>query len=171
MAARKTPSVPEIEPKIFSNTDEIDRAITKLRRRVVEIEQIDFVAAERDHTGADDAAISNPRNTILEIYGPRSPEYQEHQHIGFWADPMFTNMREDQIIQARIDGRTQTIGIINGLIARLKEKREDLEASEHSAPSTYFDKLNLHPRIRDVVVIYSLMATISKRRSPEQRRS
>jgi hypothetical protein len=35
-------------------------------------------------------------------------------------------------------------------IARLREKREDLEAGERPAPSTYFEKLNLHPRIADV---------------------
>ena len=46
--------------------------------------------------------------------------------------------------------RTQTIGVINGLIARLREKREDLQSGDTPAPSTYFEKLNLHPRIADV---------------------
>jgi uncharacterized protein (TIGR02391 family) len=150
MATRKTPTVEEIQPKTFSNTDEIDRAIAKLQRRIKEIEDIDFVAAERDHTGKADAAKNNLRNTILEIYGSNSPEYRQHKHITFWAGPMMMNMRPQQILQSTIDGRTQTLGIINGLIEALKEKRDELEGGNRPAPTSYFEKLNLHPRIADV---------------------
>ena len=112
--------MPEIVPKVFANTDEIDRAIAKLQRRINEIEQIDFVAVERDHTGADDAARSNTTwNTVLEIYGLHSPEYREHQHIDFWAGPHYMDMPEREVLEAKLGGRTQTTGIINGLIARL----------------------------------------------------
>ncbi|MET4176870.1 TIGR02391 family protein [Bradyrhizobium sp. LA7.1] len=148
--ARKPAAPPEIEPKVFQNTDEIARAIVKLERRIKEISDIDFVAAERHHTGADDAARSNLQKAILEIYGPNSPEYREHQHIDFWAGPMFVDMHPGQILEGRENGRRQVLGIISGLIASLKEKREDLEGGERPAPSSYFEKLNLHPRIADV---------------------
>jgi uncharacterized protein (TIGR02391 family) len=71
-------------------------------------------------------------------------------HIRIWAGPMFVNMGEQGIIHGKVEGRTQTIGIINGLVARLKEAREDLAGGDHPTPSTYFDELNLHPRIADV---------------------
>src|SRR6185312_10267069 len=119
MTARRSPPVPEIVPKVFANTDEIDRAIAKLQRRINEIEQIDFVAVERDHTGADDAARSNLRNTVLEIYGLHSPEYREHHHIDFWAGPHYVYIPDREILRAKLGGRTQTTGIINGRIARL----------------------------------------------------
>ena len=80
MATRKTPAVDEVQPKIFSKTDEIDHAIAKLQRRIKEIEEIDFAAAVHDHTGLADAARDNLRNAILEIYGPHSPEYRAHQY-------------------------------------------------------------------------------------------
>ena len=151
MPPRKTtPVAPTIEPKIFSNDDEIDRAITKLQRRVKDIAEINVPDTVVSHTGALEAARSNLRNTILEIYGPNSPEYREHEHIDFWAGPMFINMDEHQIVEGTQHGVTQTIGIVNGLIDRLREKREDLEAGDKPTPSTYFDKLNLHPRIADV---------------------
>jgi uncharacterized protein (TIGR02391 family) len=146
----RRPPAPEIEPKIFISTDEIDRAITKLQRRIKELEQINFEDAVLNHTGTDDIAQNNLRNTILEIYGPHSPEYNDHKHIMIWAGPMFVNMDQEAIIAGKINGRTQTIGIINGLISRLREKRQDLETGETPAPSTYFEKLNLHPRIADV---------------------
>jgi uncharacterized protein (TIGR02391 family) len=150
MPPRKTPSVPEFGPKIFSNTDEIDRAISKLQRRIKEIEEIDFVADERNHTGAATVARNNLRDTILEIYGQHSPEYRAHKNISFWAGHQVLNMTPQQKVQGRIAGRTQTVGIINGLIGVLKERREDLEGGDQPAPSSYFEKLNLHPRIADV---------------------
>jgi uncharacterized protein (TIGR02391 family) len=150
MATRKTPTVDEVQLKIFSKTDEIARAIAKLQRRKKEIEEIDFVAAVRDHTGLADAARDNLRNTILEIYGPHSPEYRAHKYISFWAGDMSVDMSDHERVQGRIDGRTKTLGIINGLIGVLKEKREDLESGDRPAPSNYFEKLNLHPRIADV---------------------
>jgi hypothetical protein len=102
------------------------------------------------HTGADDIAQNNLRDTILEIYGANSPEYKAHRHLTLWAGPMIINMNQQSIIKAKIEGRTQTLGIINGLIAQLKEKRDDLESGGIAPPSTYFEKLNLHPRIVDV---------------------
>lgn len=150
MATRKTPMVEEVQPKIFLTTDEIDRAITKLQRRVKEIAGINVSKAALNYLGELEAARSNLRNTILEIYGPNSPEYREHEHIDIWAGPMFTNMDDHQIVEGTQNGVTQTIGIVNGLIDRLREKREDLEAGDKPSPSTYFDKLNLHPRIADV---------------------
>jgi uncharacterized protein (TIGR02391 family) len=150
MARKSLPPAPVIEPKIFNNVDEINRAITKLERRIKEIERIDFEQAVFARTGADKVAENNLRDTILEIYGPHSPEYDAHGHIRTWAGPISAPMPEREIIEAKTKGRVQTIGIINGLITRLKEKREDLEAGETAAPSTYFEKLNLHPRIGDV---------------------
>jgi uncharacterized protein (TIGR02391 family) len=147
--ARKPPT-PEIEPKIFTSTDEIDRAIAQLQRRIKELEGIDIAAAVTSHTAADDVAVSNLRNTILEIYGPYSPEYRQHKNIRMWAGPMFVNMDARALVHGRMQGRIHAIGIINGLIGRLKERREDLEAGNFSPPSTYFEKLNLHPRIADV---------------------
>lgn len=150
MANRKTPTVEGIQPKTFSNIDEIDRAIVKLERRIEEIEKIDFEADERDHTGAADVARNNLRGAILEIYGEHSPEYRAHKQISFWAGPMVLNMAPFHVIQARVAGRRQTLGIVNGLIGVLMEKRQDLESGDRPAPSSYFEKLNLHPRIADV---------------------
>jgi uncharacterized protein (TIGR02391 family) len=148
---------PEIEPKLFCDVEEIDRAIFKLQRRIKEIEEIDIPAAVARHTGADDTAQSNLRNSILEIYGPHSPEYREHKTISIWAGGpvgagvgyMDVNV-DGEIIDRKTAGRTHVIGIINGLIARLREKREDLQAGDTPTPSTYFEKLNLHPRISGV---------------------
>lgn len=139
-----------IEPKTFSSTDEIDHAIAKLERRVKELEVLDVAVAINGDTGADDVAISNVRETIREVFGTNSPEFREHEYIRLWAGAMFMGMERHEIIASTERGRIQTIGIIRGLIDRLKEKRDDLTTGVISRPSIYFDELKLHPRIADV---------------------
>jgi uncharacterized protein (TIGR02391 family) len=150
MPSRARQPEPQIEPRIFTSTDEIDRGILKLSRRIEELDRLDIRAAYTEHTGADDTAISNVRECIREVFGPNSPEFREHQYIRLWAGPMWMGMPPQEIIRSRDAGRTQVKGILNGLIDRLKEKRDDLSAGEAPSPSTYFAKLNLHPRIADV---------------------
>jgi uncharacterized protein (TIGR02391 family) len=140
----------EIELKVFRSVDEIDRAIRKMERRRTEIEQINFEAAVNQRTGEDNVAQSNLRNTILEIYGPNSPEYREHHNVTFLGGPLYVQMENHQYIAALTGGRNRVLGIVNGLIDHLKEKREEVEGGERPAPSSYFEKLNLHSRIADV---------------------
>jgi uncharacterized protein (TIGR02391 family) len=148
--ARKREPEPVIEPRIFSSTDEIDRGISKLRRRIDELNRLDIPAAIASHTGADDVAMSNIRESIREVFGSNSPEFSEHGHMSLWAGPMYMNMSTSDIIDATTAGRTQVIGILNGLIERLREKREDFIDGAIPQPSSYFAKLNLHQRIADV---------------------
>jgi len=90
------------------------------------------------------------RETIRDVFGTNSPEFKEHQYLDIWAGPIFMNMPPAQIIHGTLQGRTQVIAILNGLVGRLREKREDLAGGAAPPPSTYFDRLNLHPRIIDV---------------------
>ena len=69
---------PAIQPKIFESTEEIDRAISKLRRRIKDVDGLDpqqhrYDGQERRNV---EAAIDK---TILGIFGERSPEYRTHR--------------------------------------------------------------------------------------------
>lgn len=148
---KKRPDPPPIEPREFRSVDEIDSGIAKLERRIRELEQLDVAAAVHNDTGVDDVVRSNVRESIREVFGANSPEFNEHQHIRLWAGPMHVGMDPDEVVEGTERGRRQVIGILNGLIGRLREKREELGGAGASpAPSTYFDRLNLHPRILDV---------------------
>lgn len=147
---KRRPDPLPIEPRVFISVEEIDAAISKLERRVRDLEQLDVRAAILNDTGADDVAQSDVRETIREVFGPNSPEFNEHQHIRLWAGPIFIGMRRQEIVEGTDRGRKQVIGILNGLIGRLREKREDLGSASAPAPSAYFDRLNLHPRILEV---------------------
>lgn len=150
MARRQVPQEPALEPKIFRTVEEIDRAIAKLRRRLDELEALDLNAAVYSEDGSERVVESNIQTTILEIFGENSPEYKEHRHIQIWAGSMFAGMSDEEILQAYVKGRPAVANKINGLIKRLQEKKEDLEGGAAPKPSSYFDKLNLHPRIVDV---------------------
>lgn len=148
--AMKGPGPLPVEPREFRSPDEIGPAIAKLQRRVADLKKLDLRNAYTQQTGADAAAMSDVRETIRDVFGPNSPEFHDHQHISLWQNaPMIIN--DSQGIYEIEKGRTWVIGILEGLIGRLEEKRVDLASgAAGAAPSTYFDRLNLHPRIRDV---------------------
>jgi uncharacterized protein (TIGR02391 family) len=128
---------------------EIDAAIKKLERRIDELAGLDARAAIMEGNGADDVVRSNIRESIREVFGSESPEFREHGHISIWAGPMMINMGKERIAEATERGKVHVTGILKGLIARLQERREEFEGSS-VGPASYFDRLNLHPRIAGV---------------------
>lgn len=146
----RQPSIPPIESREFNSTSEIDRAIKKLERRVAEVEALDVSATVLGDSGDDDVIESNVSETIREIFGNNSAEFRQHQYIRIWAGPMGINMSTPAIIAGREKGKKQVATILRGLIARLIEKREELQEEDESGPETYFGQLDLHPRIAAV---------------------
>src|SRR5690349_13903556 len=116
---RKAQPPPAIEPRIFRSLEEILAGIAKLQRRVQELDQLDIAEAVRTDNGADRVVTSNIRESIREVFGSSSPEFKEHEHIRLWAGPMFMNMSDHAVVDAKLRGRTMVKGILNGLIARL----------------------------------------------------
>ncbi len=141
-----------IEPREFRLSEEIDSAIAKLQRRIEDLKKLDIENAYLQKTGTDDAVIGNVRETIREVFGTDSPEFQDHQYISLWhhATTVSYYGDEDNTVEQLEQGRTWVIGILQGLIERLVEKKGDLTAGTTIAPAAYFDRLNLHPRIREV---------------------
>lgn len=149
--AKKTPMIDpqRIEPREFRSPEEIDLAIAKLQRRIEDLKALDVAKAYLEKTGADDAAISHVRETIRDVFGPNSPEFHDHQYISLWHHATIS-YDEDNTVEQLDRGRSWVVGILQGLIARLEEKKGDLTSGTTIAPATYFDRLNLHPRIREV---------------------
>jgi uncharacterized protein (TIGR02391 family) len=147
---KRTPAAQPIEERVFQSHEEIDLAIKKLERRITELQGLGVAEAVATDNGAEDVARSNVRAAIREVFGLNSPEFKEHQYLRLWVGPEFMGMSRSEIIAGTQRGVTQTVGILNGLIKRLREKQEDMSAGIAPAPSSYFDHLRLHPRILDV---------------------
>ena len=148
--ARKVSLPAPVEEREFRSTEEIDLAVTKLERRIQELRGLNVQDAVLNHSGADTVVTSNVRATVRDIFGSNSPEFREHEHIELWSGPIFMDMSDAALIEGERRGVVQAITILQGLVARLKEKRADMSAGQTPPPSAYFDRLNLHPRIRDV---------------------
>jgi uncharacterized protein (TIGR02391 family) len=147
---KRQPEPPPIVPREFRSIEEIDSGIAKLKRRIQELESLDIATAKENDTGAEDVVRSNVRETIRDVFGSNSPEFADHKYIEIWAGPMHMDMQSYEIIEGSERGRKQVIGILNGLIGRLSEKREELVGTGAPPPTSYFKQLNLHPRILDV---------------------
>lgn len=120
---KKRPDPVPIEPREFKSVDEIDAAISKIGRRIRDLEQLDMAAAVLNDTGADNVVTSDVRVTIREVFGENSPEFREHRHISLWAGSTQMGMPKQEILQGHELGRQQMITILNGLISRLTEFR------------------------------------------------
>jgi uncharacterized protein (TIGR02391 family) len=149
-AKRHLPQELVIESRKWTSTDEIDRAITKLKRRVNEIESIDIQASFHD-SSIEDVPISNVHETMREVFGPNSPEFKEYEYIELWDGGVWVGMSDQEMFSAKERGKKKVIGILNGLINRIAEKREELEDDKIPTSKAFLDCLNLHPRISDVV--------------------
>jgi uncharacterized protein (TIGR02391 family) len=148
--AKRTEPPPKIVGRQWATTAEIDKAIQKLERRITDLKALNVAEAEHNHTAAVDVAESNVRETIREVFGHNSPEFNEHGHLHLWSGGLYLGMSEGEVVGAKDHGRQEAIGILNGLIDRLREKREDLAGDTTPSPKAFLEYLNLHPRISDV---------------------
>lgn len=124
MARKKSYSPPPIENRQFT-VEEIDLAIEKFGRRKREVEGLDPEKIRYDDAHVDNT-VSNIRNTIREIFGENSPEFNEHGYHEIWHGGHIIG-EPDHILQNKFaQGIPRTIIMLDGLISRLQEKREDL---------------------------------------------
>ncbi|MGH7255119.1 MAG: hypothetical protein ACREI3_05015 [Nitrospirales bacterium] len=79
MARSKKLDHAQVRPRVFESVQELDLGIEKLRSRIDQVEEL-----KKDGIPYRDAmrvsAEFQLRETIRDIFGERSPEFQEHQH-------------------------------------------------------------------------------------------
>jgi len=155
MSYKKPPPPPPIEPHIFRDVSEIDRAIEKLKRRIDEVTRLDIRRVVLEESGDEEVVLSNIRDTMREVFGTNSPESHEYVHTRIqvgssYFDLSKTDMRPTEIIEAKEKGKVYVNTKLQGLIDRLKEKREELTDGTIPKPQGYFQQINLHSRIADV---------------------
>ncbi len=121
---RQQPPTPA--PQVFRSLAEIDSAIRKLRRRVEQVRALADSDARYD-SPEKETAESDIRATVLDVFGPESPEFLEYQYHEIWKGPMGMGMHPSEVQDRFSRGIPQTIGVLEGLIGRLEEKRLDFE--------------------------------------------
>lgn len=137
MPQRRKTTRPPLEIHKFSIA-EIELGIKKLRRRVEEVKNLEKEAIRHDDPKKQ-LVQSNIHETILEIFGENSPEFQENQFYRIQHGS--TSMKDTDYDDHRKfeAGIPHTITMLEGLISRLEEKKEDLSEEEtdiaHKDPS------------------------------------
>ena len=127
MAKSKTPQQSSIEPKQWNSIEEIDIAKKKIQRRIDELINLNIPQAVTTQNGADHQTEKNISNTILEVYGEKSPEYKDHKYIRLISGSFHVGTTTNEKIDLKERGRVRVIGILNSLLAQLDEKREDIK--------------------------------------------
>jgi predicted nucleotide-binding protein len=62
---------------------------------------------------------------MLEVFGNESPEYREHQYHRIWQGAEYVDMDDEYCQSCFAEGMKQTEGLLEGLIRRLEEARQD----------------------------------------------
>ena len=148
MATRKlTATLPAIRQ--WADLGEVDRAISKLKRRIHDVDALD-IGADYLNDGAErDVVEQNVRETIRELFGQASPEFVELQYLSMSPGAFSMDSSDREMIHEYKKGQIRVATTLRGLIGRLEEKKEDLAAD--SSPKKFsLDANLLHARISSV---------------------
>jgi len=150
MATSKTITErPGTEIKQFSSVVEIDRAILRLKKRIDEIAELESCPMRHNDQRVRNVE-ANIRQTILELFGPNSPEYSRNRNFYFGSNFIEVITSEEQEQQQFVHGLGDAHILLEGLVKNLEEKRADLVIDPLNRVRTAFEGLHLHPRIASV---------------------
>ena len=132
----------------WTTEDELNDAITALSRRISSL-QAKSVATDIE---TDSVKIqvheSAFQNTIREVFGADSREFEEYGHVDMLQGPLRVGMSRGEIIQARLRGRDYMVSILAELIGRLQDKILDLRRKIERGAIPTPDDAGLHPVVR-----------------------
>jgi predicted nucleotide-binding protein len=122
--ARSPRIPPESEPKRWTLKD-IDAGIKKLNRRIEEVRKLDPNKMRHDDAAVD-AATRNIKADIAEIFSKQSQEYLTHGAHSVGYPEGYGGLDDHHYQEFFRRGLPKTISMLEGLIQRLEEKRDDL---------------------------------------------
>lgn len=144
----KNPQPTFTEIKRFDSEEEIDRALEKLSRCKTLLDELWDSQAEYDDPRKYELE-DRIHRTVLELFGPNSPEYGRLRYHRIWHGPQFVNMPREQIQAGFRSGFPHTGVMLKALMDRLEEARSDLRGNSSARSRAAFEGLDLHPRIGD----------------------
>ena len=148
MGPRKPPAPLEPVPARLSAED-IRRGVLKLHRRIEEVKALDPANVAYNDQRVENAE-SNIRNTILEVFGAASPQYQQHKYLQISKGTGKVGQGPEEFQRQFADGIPETISLLQNLVANLEEQQDEQQTDPAARARTAFAGLDLHPRIRDV---------------------
>jgi len=150
MPKKSVYQTPQIVDKVFT-AEEINRGIEKLKQRITEVEALDPQRIPYNDAAVETAK-HNIRDTVRDVFGQQSREAMDFGNPSLYVlDGRRAGFGENPQHQRKFaEGIRQMVKSLNGLIARLEEKRIDLAINPTAQAQIVFEGLNLHPRIAAV---------------------
>lgn len=139
-----------IIPKIL-DSQEIERGINKLKMRIEDIKRLQSSNVKWNDQRVENTEF-NIRETIREIFGQQSPEFNKYQHYEIWDGPhmMGLNGPSPENQSYFESGISQAITMLEGLVARLEEKKQECNLNLSVQIKSIFQGFDLHSRIATV---------------------
>ena len=135
MARRKTNTQPPpVEVRQFTNVADIKRGIEKLARRIKDVEGLDPSKVRYNDALVENVS-SSIRATISQVFGENSPEVEENEGL-LISNVLFPSDTDDEAQENFAGMIPRTVTKLEGLISRLEEEREDLEADQSGTTSS-----------------------------------
>ena len=134
-------------PRHWKTEDELSEAIRALMYR------IDCLQAEslaRDiQANAVNVAVQESafRNTIREIFGSDSPEFEEFGSAQMLRGPLRVGMPQSEVVQAKLRGREYMVQVCAELIGRLQQKILEIRRKVEAGHLTSSTEPQIHPTI------------------------
>lgn len=129
MPKKPSQNSPQIVQKTFTATD-ITQGLEKLKRRIAEVEGLDTQQIAHDDARVETAQ-HNIRDTVREVFGAQSQEAVDYTYPRIYASSgRRVGFGERVNHQGNFSkGIVQMVTSLNGLIARLEEKRLDIQTA------------------------------------------
>jgi len=141
--------------------NDIEKGQKKLRKRIGEVNALKQNGAQFNDAQTK-IVTNNIRDTIRDVFGPNSPEDKAHKNHAIFHGTRNILADEYERQEKFVQGIPQTVILLEGLIDRLEEKKEDLEDSE------VVDETNLSEKItsRDIFLVHGhdkeLLETVAR---------
>jgi predicted nucleotide-binding protein len=155
MVRERTPDPPQIQVRKFTLSD-IDKGIAKLRNQIDQVRKLGSLNVSFDDSRVQNVEF-NITETIREVFGDNSPEFKRYGNHDIWREvdvPPFEDGRQAMFAA----GIPQTIHMLEGLIERLEEKREDAI----KVPITPISPIAPMPGTRRVFIVHGRDETIKQ---------
>ncbi len=146
MAARR-PQGPDADDVVkVLNLESIESGIRKLNRRLEEVKALAGGTMRFDDARVD-SATRNIKADLIDIFGRGSQEYRAHGAHSVGYPTSNYGLSEGELQRDFLLGLPNAVLMLETLINRLGEKREDLAGDKTARVRASFEGLDLHPRI------------------------
>jgi len=134
-------------PKHWKSEDDLSEAVRALMYRIESL-QADSVTRDIQSNAVNVAVQESAfRNTIREVFGEDSTEFQEFGNAQMLRGPLRVGMSESEKVQSKLRGREYMVQVCAELIGRLQQRILELRRKIKAGALVQSSNPKLHPVI------------------------